>query len=184
MKTNELTKKDERGLKMSASLPILIAGIIVYGLIKKVKIFDCFVEGGAQGVHMALQLAPTLIGLIVAVNMLRASGVFDLLQVVITPLAEKMGFPAAILPLAAIRPFSGAGSLVMFEHVLVQFGADSFEGRVAAVLMGASETTFYATAVYFGSVGVTRTRHTIPCALLADFSAFAFAVLFVRLFYV
>lgn len=162
-------------------LPVMIACIIGYALFKKINVFDCFIEGGKEGMRTAFQLAPTLIGLIVAINMLTASGAFDLLSQAITPLANKLGFPPEIVPLAAVRPFSGSGALAMFETTIQRFGPDSVQGRVASVMMGSSETTFYATAVYFGAVGVTKTRHTIPCALLADFSSFVLAVTMVNL---
>lgn len=162
-------------------LPAIIAVIIGYALFKKVNVFDCFIAGGKEGIKTAVQLAPTLIGLIVAINMLTASGAFDMLSQAIAPLAQKLGFPAEIVPLAAVRPFSGSGALAMFETIINQYGPDSVQGRVASIMMGSTETTFYATAVYFGAVGVIKTRHTIPCALLADFSSFVLAVTAVNL---
>lgn len=163
------------------ALPVLIGFIIVYALVKKVNVFDCFIEGGREGLRTAVNLAPTLIGLLVAVNMLTASGAFDLLSRALAPAAAKMGFPAEVVPLFALRPFSGSGALAVFENLIQQYGPDSVQGRVASVIMGSTETTFYATAVYFGAVGVTNSRHTIPCALLADFSSFVLAVTMVNL---
>lgn len=162
-------------------LPIILAVIVGYALIKKVNVFDCFLEGGMEGLQTAVKLAPTLIGLIVAINMLTASGALNLLSTALEPLAAKLGFPAEVVPLAAVRPFSGSGALAMFEKILEQYGPDSVQGRVASIMMGSTETTFYATAVYFGAVGITKTRHTIPCALLADFSSFVLAVTMVNL---
>lgn len=162
-------------------LPVIIAVIIGYALVKKINVFDCFIDGGKEGIKTAVHLAPTLIGLIVAINMLTASGAFDLLSEALSPLAQKLGFPVEVLPLAAVRPFSGSGALAMFEKIVTEFGPDSVQGRVASVMMGSTETTFYAAAVYFGSVGITNTRHTIPCALIADFSSFVLAVTTVNL---
>ncbi len=162
-------------------LPLILAITITYALFQKIPVFDCFLEGGKDGIRTAVQLAPTLIGLVVAIQMLTASGAFDLLSGTLAPLAAKLGFPAEVVPLAAVRPFSGSGALAMFETLLEQYGPDSAQGRVAAILMGSSETTFYATAVYFGAVGVTKTRYTVPCALLADFTSFVLAVTAVHL---
>lgn len=163
------------------ALPVLIGLVLIYALFKKVNVFDCFIEGGKEGLRTAVQLAPTLIGLIVAVSMLTASGAFELLSHALAPVAAKLGFPAEVFPLFALRPFSGSGALAVYENLLEQFGPDSLQGRVASIIMGSTETTFYAAAVYFGSVGITKARHTIPCALLADFSSFVFAVTMVNL---
>lgn len=158
------------------ALPIAIGIIVLYGALKKVKVFDCFADGGREGMVMAFKLAPTLIGLIVAVNMLSVSGAFDMLENLLAPIADKMGFPVQIVPLVAIRPFSGSGALAIFQDIITQYGPDSFAGQVASVVMGSTETTFYAAAVYFSAVGITKTRYTIPCALLADMCSFVFAV--------
>lgn len=164
------------------ALPIAVVGIISFGAIKRVKVFDCFAKGGGEGLMTAFKLAPTLIGLIVAVNMLSVSGAFEMLEKLLAPVADKMGFPVQIVPLVALRPFSGSGALAIFQDIIAQYGPDSFAGTVASVVMGSTETTFYAAAVYFSAVGITKTRYTIPCALLADMCSFVFAVTTTLLF--
>lgn len=133
----------------SCVMPIIICIIIIYGIIKKVNIFSCFTHGGKEGLENAFKLAPTLVGLICAVTMLSESGAFEMLTSFLSPVAQKIGFPVEVLPLFAIRPFSGSGALAICRDIIERCGAQSNAGKVASILMGSSETTFYATAVYF-----------------------------------
>ncbi|MCH5303698.1 MAG: spore maturation protein [Ruminococcus sp.] len=162
-------------------MPTFIAVVVGFGLFKKVPIFDTFLIGAQDGFKMLYSLAPTLVGLIVAVNMLKASGATDLLCDAITPLANALGFPKEIVPMVLLRPISGGGSTALLTGIYKDFGPDSFAGMVASVLAGSTETTFYAIAVYFGSVGIKKIRHTLISALAADFTAAVMAVLTVKL---
>lgn len=156
--------------------------IVAYGMIKKVNIFDCFIEGGSEGISIAFKLAPTLIGLVFAVTMLSSSGFFDLLTGWLAPVSKASGIPAEVIPLALIRPFSGSGAMAIFENIITKYGVASKPATVAAVLMGSTETTFYAAAVYFSAVGITKTSYTIPCALVADFAGLVMATFTVNIF--
>lgn len=164
-------------------IPVMIALIILFGFFKKVPCFDCFLEGAKQGLISTYKIAPSLIGLIVAVTMLKASGALDMLVRMIEPAAAFLGFPAEVMPLALLRPVSGSGATAILNTLLKDYGPDSFIGRCASVMAGSTETTFYAIAVYYGAVGVKKIRHTVPAALCADFAGMVMAVLSVRLFY-
>lgn len=162
-------------------MPIFIASVVVVGLIRKVPLFDAFVEGAKKGFQILLNIAPTIVGLIVAVDMLKASGAIDMLCDFISPVADTLGFPKEIVPMVLLRPVSGGGSTALLTGIYKDCGPDSFAGQVASVLAGSTETTFYATAVYYGSVKVKKIRHTLVAALSADFTAAVMAVLTVRL---
>lgn len=164
-------------------LPAIAAGIVLYGVCRGVKVFDCFVEGAKSGVKTFVSLLPPLAGLLLGVTMLKASGALDVLTWLLGPVARATGIPAEVLPLAVLSPISGSGSLSMFETTLKTYGADTYIGRTASVMMGSSETTFYATTVYYGAVGITKTRHTIPAALCADITCFVVSALAVRMLF-
>ena len=162
-------------------MPCAVGFIIIFGLFKRVPIFDVFISGAKDGLSSTLAIAPSLIGLIVAVSMLKASGALDILTSFLAPVGNLIAIPKETIPLMLLRPISGSGSLALIDSIFKSCGPDSFPGRVASVMMGSTETTFYAIAVYFGAVSIKNTRHTIPAALLADFTSFIMAVLMVRL---
>lgn len=166
---------------MELFMPLFIAVVIIFGIIKKVPLFDAFTDGAREGIKTLLGVAPTLVGLITAVDMLKASGAIDILCDFISPAAELLGFPKEIVPMILLRPVSGGGSTALLTGIFKDCGADSFAGLCASVLAGSTETTFYAIAVYYGSVGVKKIRHTLPAALSADFTAAVMAVVSVKL---
>ena len=166
---------------MELFMPLFIAVVIIFGIIKKVPLFDAFTDGAREGIKTLLGVAPTLVGLITAVDMLKASGAIDILCDFISPAAELLGFPKEIVPMILLRPVSGGGSTALLTSIYKECGADSFAGLCASVLAGSTETTFYAIAVYYGSVGVKKIRHTLPAALSADFIAAVMAVVSVKL---
>ncbi len=163
--------------------PIIIASILIYGLIKKVDIFEAFADGAMENIKTAVDILPALILLMTAVGMLSASGALSAFSQLMSPALSKLGFPADVLPLALIRPVSGSGALAVFDNVLSQTGADSFSGRVAAVLMGSTETTFYTIAVYYSAVKIKAELPVFISSMTADFAGFVFSVVMVRLFY-
>ena len=164
-------------------IPILIALILLFGFLRKVPLFDTFLEGAKEGMKSTVSIAPALIGLITAVTMLKASGALDLFTAAIRPAAAFLGLPPEVMPLTLLRPVSGSGSIAILDQIFATCGPDSFAGRVASVMMGSTETTFYAIAVYFGAVGIKKTRHTIPAAITADTASFFISTLAVRLFF-
>lgn len=162
-------------------IPAVIALILILGLVKKVDVFAEFTEGAFENLKTSVKIAPALIALILAVSVFRASGTSAILSDALAPFAEKIGFPAECIPLALIRPISGSGALAVYEGVLSDHGPDSFAGRVASVLQGASETTFYTIAVYYSVTKVRKTRHTLACSLSGDITCFILSVLLVRI---
>lgn len=164
-------------------IPSIVFIIIAIGLYKKIHIFDLFLSGAKEGLLGTISIAPSIIGLITAVSMLKASGALDIFTSFMEPLANLIKIPSQTVPLMLIRPISGSGSLALIDSILGSVGPDSFPGRVASVMMGSTETTFYAIAVYFGAVGIKNTRHTIPAALIADLSGFLFSAMIVNLLF-
>jgi len=162
-------------------VPLVICGIILYGLWKDVEIFDCFLTGAREGLATAVDILPALVALMTCVGMFKASGALDVITYALAPLAQAAGIPEEIIPLAILRPISGSGSLVLFTDLLATHGPDSLVGRVASVLQGSSETTFYTIAVYYGAIKVKHIRHTLPAALSADITGFIMSAVMVRL---
>lgn len=165
------------------AVPAVILCILVFGLSRRVPLFDTFIAGAKEGLSSTISILPSLIGLIMAVTMFSASGALDLFSSLLAPAAHFLGLPPQVMPLALIKPISGSGSTAVLTQIFKDYGPDSFIGRVASVMSGSTETTFYAIAVYFGAVGIRKTRHTIPAALLGDLSACIFSALAVRLFF-
>lgn len=162
-------------------IPLLLAGIPLYALLRRVKVYPAFVEGAKEGFATAVRIMPPLVAIFVALGMLRASGAMDAAAAFLAPLTDRVGIPASVLPLVLVRPLSGGGALGVVGDVLRAEGPDSYAGRLASVMAGSTETTFYVLAVYFGAAGVTRYRQALPAALLADLAGFAAAVVVVRL---
>lgn len=166
----------------AAAMPVIIGVIVLFGFCRGVDVFDVFLTGAKEGIQTSLRVLPTLIGLIVAVNMVRASGLLDLVCSLARPLTDSLGISPEIVPLALLRPISGSGSSAYTMSIFRQFGPDSETGKIASVLSSSTETTFYAIAVYFGACGYKKLRYTVPAALLGDCAAVVFAVLTVKLF--
>lgn len=162
-------------------MPVLVLFVFAWGIYKRVDIMDAFTEGARENLKITASLLPTLCLLMLAVGMLKASGAIEALTALAAPMLEKIGFPADCLPLALLRPVSGSGALSIMENILHEKGADSFSGRVASVLMGSTETTFYTVAVYFAATKVKKTRHALTSALTGDLTAFIISAIAVRL---
>jgi len=150
-------------------IPLLLVGIPLYALsVKKVKVYEVFVEGAKDGFTIAVRIIPYLVAILVAVGMFRASGALDLMLGLFAPLLNLIGFPPENLPLALMRPLSGSGSLGLLTDLVNEYGPDSLYAKIGATMFGSSETTFYVLAVYFGSVSITRSRHALVAGLAAD----------------
>lgn len=164
-------------------IPLVIAGVFLYGILRDVDVFDCFLQGARQGLKTAVQIVPALVCLLTAVAMFKASGCLAVLTEAVRPVAELLGFPAEVVPLALLRPVSGSGAMALFNDLLQSYGPDTFIGRVASVMEGSTETTFYTIAVYYGAVSIRKSRHTLAASLTADFAGFVCSVLAVRLLF-
>ena len=159
----------------SLVIPICAAIVILWGIYKRTDIFGEFVKGAADNLKTCAELLPTLIALITA------SGAMELITNVSAQIFDSIGFPSQCLPLALIRPVSGSGALAVYESIISDSGPDSFAGKVASVMLGSTETTFYTLAVYYGAAGIKKTRHTLAASLTGDLTGFIFSVLTVNL---
>ncbi len=157
-----------------------IASIVLYGLIKRVPVFEVFMRGAKKALSQAASLLAPLTALCLIVSMLSVSGSLELISSILSPLARLLGIPEEVIPLCIISPLSGSGSIAVLEDIFTRFSPDSYIGRTASVITAASETTFYAVAVYFGSADIKNTRHTIPASLTADLISFIAAAAFCR----
>ena len=157
-------------------LPLLIVGFPVYGLIKKVPVYEEFVEGAKGGFTVAVTIIPYLVAILFAIGMFRASGAMEFLTEGIRPALGLIGVPPEVLPMMIFRPLTGSGSAGIVLDMIQQFGEDSLLVKMVATMFGSTETTFYVIAVYFGAVNVKRTRHAVPAGLIADFTALLLAV--------
>jgi spore maturation protein SpmA len=164
-------------------MPGLMAWIALFGWSRRVDVYDAVVKGGREGLEIAAAILPFLVAVLVAVGMFRASGGLDALVGALAPLCAWIGFPAEALPMALIRPLSGSGALGVMTETMRAHGPDSFVGFLVSVINGSSETTFYVIALYFGSVRVRATRHTLLACLSADFVATLAALFWCRLFF-
>jgi spore maturation protein B len=159
------------------AMPVLLVAIPLAGIIRGVKVYDVFIEGAKEGFDVAVRIIPFLVGILVAIGMFRGSGAMDLLMAGLRPIVSPTGFPPELVPLAILRSLTGSGSLAFTTDLIKSHGADSLIARTAATMYASSETTFYVLAVYFGSVGIRRTRHAVPAALIADLVAAIAAVM-------
>ena len=157
-------------------IPIIVLIIITYGMIKGRKVYQWFVEGAKEGLKVCANIFPYLLAMIVAVNIFRSAKLLDFVNNFISPVASIIGLPKEVVPLVLIKPLSGSGAMGIFTDILNNYGADSFIGLVASVIMGTTETIFYTLTVYFGAVGIKKIRHSLWVALIVDLCAVLIAV--------
>ena len=164
-------------------IPLLLAAIGLYALYKHVDVFPVFLRGAQKGLHTAVSILPTLVGMLTVVYMLRASGAIDLAADWLAPLFGVFGIPKDCVALALLKPISGGGGLALGSEIMQRCGPDSYVGRVAAVMLGASETSLYTLSVYSGHLGIGKIRYAVLAALCADVTAFAVSAAMVRLYF-
>lgn len=164
-------------------VPLILLAVSALALRKKEDPYSLMLEGAAEGLQVLASILPSLILLLTAVHMLRASGAVEILSQMLSPVFSFFGIPPETALLVLIRPISGSAALAVGSELMVRYGVDSPVGRTAAVMLGSTETTFYVVSVYFGAAGVSKTRYTLPAALFADFVGFFMASLTVRLLY-
>lgn len=162
-------------------IPVTILFIVVFGCLQRVDIYEVFLEGAKEGLQTVIDILPTLIGLVMAVEVVRAGGLLDLMVELIRPLSNAVGFPAELAPLSIVRLVSSSAATGLLTDLFAHYGPDSYLGRVASVMMSCTETVFYTMSLYFLSVGIKKTRWTLPCALLANIVGIAAAVWLVDL---
>lgn len=154
-------------------IPVVFVYIIIYGYYKKIDIYEAFADGAKDGIKTVVMILPTLVGLMVAVGILRASGSLDILSKIIEPFTEKIGFPKEVVPLTFMRLVSSSASTGILLDIFKNYGPDSFIGRFTSVMMSCTETVFYTMSVYFMAVKITKTRYTLAGALAANFAGIA-----------
>lgn len=162
-------------------IPVIVGFVLVYGTIKRVPTYESFVEGGKDGINIAFKIIPYLVGMLVAIQVFRASGALEFFVELIRPLLEAWGVPPEIVPLAVIRPISGTAALGMTSDIIATYGADSFIGRLASTMQGSTDTTLYVLTVYFGAVGIRKMGDALKVGLLADFIGIIAAIVFVTI---
>ena len=165
------------------AIPLVLLLFLGWGILKKVKVYEMFVEGAKDGFTVAVKIIPYLVAMLVAIWIFRASGGLELLTTVLAPLTTLIGMPPETLPMALMRPLSGSGSLGIMTELMKVHGPDSFIGILVSTMYGSSETTFYVLAVYFGSVGIKNTRHAVPVGIIADVAGMLAAVGIVHLLF-
>jgi len=165
------------------AIPFLLLTIPTYGFIKRVKVYEVFVEGAKEGFQVAVRIIPFLVAILAVIGMFRASGAMHYFVLLLTPFANLIGMPAEVLPAALMRPLSGSGSLGIITELMQTHGPDSFIGRMASTFYGCSETTFYVVAVYFGAVQIKNTRGAIPVGLMADAAGILATVFICRILF-
>ena len=161
-------------------IPVIVLIVLTWGLFKKIPIYEAFIDGAKDGIKVSVDILPYLVAIIVAVSMLRASGAFDIAGSLFAGLFEWLKIPVDILPIMIVRSLSGSALLGMFSDITTTYGPDSYTAKLAAIMVGSSETTFYVLAVYFGAVGIKKFRHAICAGIFADIIGIVAAVAVAR----
>jgi len=164
-----------------AAIPVLIAAVIILGAYRKLPVFDTFLEGAKEGLATTVRILPVLVGIMLGIEVMKASGALDMIVGLLKPVADFLGVPGEILPMALLRPISGSASLGLLSKQLKEYGPDSLVGRILSVMMGSTETIFYTITVYFGAVGVRKTRYTLQTALISGLSGIIASVVVCRI---
>ena len=164
-------------------VPLIIGGVALWGMARKVDVYQAVISGAEEGLGVLIRVVPALVGLLTAVYMLRASGALELAAGALAPLLNAIGIPPETVALMLVRPESGSAALGVGAELISTYGPDSQVGRTAAVMLGSTETTFYTIAVYFGAAGIVKTRYAVPAALCADLAGFLSAAWAVRLIF-
>jgi len=164
-------------------IPLIIVSVVIYGMLKGVKVYECFVEGAKEGLSVCLRIFPYLLAMIVAVAVFRESKALDYVIYLVTPVVKLIGLPPELVPLVGVKPLSGSGALGIFSEILQKYGADSYIGIVASIIMGTTETIFYTLTVYYGAVNIKKIRHTLWAAIMADLTAIIMALTLARVMF-
>lgn len=157
-------------------IPIIVVIILFYGMVKGRKVYEWFIEGAKEGLFVCMRIFPYLLAMIVAVQIFKSANLLELVNNIVSPLSIAIGLPEEVVPLVLIKPISGSGAVGMFTEIIKTYGADTFIGLVASVIMGTTETIFYTITVYYGAAKIKRIRHTLWAAVIADITAIIAAI--------
>lgn len=163
-------------------IPIFILFVVIYGFIKKVRLYESFINGAKNGVDIILRIFPYILAIFVAVKAFQSSGVFDFIKNFLNPIFTLLGIPIETLYIAIIKPLSGSASVGVFTEIVKTTGADSLASKISAVIIGSAETTFYVLAVYLGSVGIKKTKYLVPVCVISDIIGIIIAIIVVKIF--
>jgi spore maturation protein B len=161
---------------IASIIPIIVVSVVIYGIFKGVKVYECFIEGAKDGLGICLRIFPYLLAMIIAVTVFRESRALDYFIHIVTPIVKFAGIPPEVVPLILIKPLSGSGALGIFAETLQKYGADTYIGIVCSIIMGSTETIFYTLTVYYGAINIKKVRHTLWAAIIADLTAIIMAV--------
>ena len=165
----------------SLIIPIMVLSVVIYGIYKKVNIYDVFIEGAKESFEMIFTIFPYLLGMMLAINLFLHSNILSNLSNLISPLLNLIGVPFDIVPMAIMRPISGNSSLAILNNIFLNYGPDSFIGRLASTIQGSTDTTFYVLTLYFGSVGIKKIRYSLLAGLFADLIGIIASIIIVKL---
>lgn len=165
----------------SLIIPIMVLGVVIYGIYKKVNIYDVFIEGAKESFEMIFTVFPYLLGMMLAINLFLHSNILSNITSLITPILDLIGIPFDVIPMAIMRPISGTSSLAILNNIFESFGPDSFVGRLASTIQGSTDTTFYVITLYFGSIGIKKIRYSLYAGLFADLIGIIASIVIVQL---
>jgi len=164
-------------------IPLIVLFIITYGLIKKVEIYDEFIEGVKEGLEVCLKLFPTMFAMVMSIDILIKSNILYDLTILIKPLLDVIKFPKELLPLSIMKPISGGSSLILMNNILSTYGPDSYLGRIASVIQGSTDTTIYIIGLYYSSIGIKKIKYSLIVGLLADLCAITISIIIINLLF-
>lgn len=164
-------------------VPILVLFIIIYGLYKKIDIFDTFLEGVKEGISTSYKLFPTIFAMVIALNLLTSSNIIEDLSRALSPVFKFLSFPREVLPLALMKPVSGSTSIAILNDILSKYGPDSYSGRISSLIGGCTDTTIYILSLYFGSIGIKNIRYALVVGLLSDVVCIIASVIVVNILF-
>lgn len=162
-------------------IPLFILFVVIYGYIKKVKIYDSFITGAKDGVNLIIKIFPYILAIFVGIKTFQSSGVYEFIKNLFAPIFNYLGVPIEVLSISIIKPLSGSASLGVFTDIVKTTGPDSLASKISAVIMGSAETTFYVLAVYLGSVGIKKTKYLVPVCVLSDTIGIIIAIVIVKI---
>ncbi len=158
-------------------IPLITMTVIIYGLYKKVNIYDSFINGVSEGLKMSLEIFPTIMAMVIAINIITSSGIINYLTEILSYPLSLIKFPSEILPIALLRPISSSASLIVMNDILKTYGPDSLLGMLASIIQGSTDTTIYILGMYFSSVGIKKIKYSLIVGLLADLSCIIIALI-------
>lgn len=164
-------------------IPIIIGLIVICGMKNGVKVYECFIDGAKDGIKICLKIFPYLLAMLIAVGVFTDSGLLNQFINFVRPVVKIIGLPPEVVPLVVVKPLSGSGAMGVFTNILKKYGADTYIGLIASIIMGSTETIFYTLTVYYGSVNIKKIRHTLWAAIFGDLTAIIMAVFLTRIMF-